>query len=198
MANVQGIVLYPSSDSENRIKNQVEGFLVRPLNLRKRVLLHSNLAIYSLPKITQKQVLALLPTITEGVSPIVAKIGKLQPVGSEYVGFSLVSPELINIHNLIVDKLAPIVRGNFNQKYLDQKLSEKELFYLRNYGYHRIKEFFQPHLTIGRYRSSRIRDKELKFAPKLNGKILFNRIGFDNSTDNSVIPATILWQKDLS
>lgn len=197
MARVQGLVLIPSAQSETRLQTKVHDFLSRPLNNRRDISLHLTLLLYHLPDAVITQVIAKLDAIPFEVPQLASDITSLEKIGDKYIGFRLTNPAFAALHEQFVTYLAPTISGHFNPKYLDQQLTPHELDYLHNYGYHRIKEFFLPHLTIGGYDNATIRDAEFAFAPHIQDSITFDKLYFDNAWENAD-PATTLWSRNLN
>ena len=101
------------------------------------------------------------------------------------------------MHQKLLLKLEPYIKEQFNHKYLNTQLLPKQLEYLHKFGYHRVFEFYTPHITIGRYESRIIRDNQMHFAPQIKGEFKFDKVYLDDCIDGSHIPADILWSKVL-
>ncbi len=194
---IQSIVYYLADNKQNELRDKLGNFVSHPANLRKRVVLHLSVVLYCLPVEKVPHLITSLTAITSGFKPLCAQVDKLEKIGPDYIGFSLQSEELQKIHETVVEELRPLVSGIYNPKYLKHNLSEKELFYLKNYGYQRIKEFYAPHLTIGKYESEEVRDIEYLSAPSISGEIVFDKLVLDECIEGSGIPANILWEKKL-
>ena len=197
MTWIQGVVLDPTPKSEEKILRQVRDFLQRSENHRGRVRMHIGLIIYCLPDEVIKQVTEKLGEIAEKLKPVTIKLEGLQKFGSKYIAFKINSEDLRQIHETVAEALSPIVKGNFNPRYLEENLLPNQEYYLKNYGYHRIKEYFEPHLTIGKYENEEIRDAEMALAPKIEGELVFDKLVVDNSEAGSPIPSVIIWEKKL-
>lgn len=194
---VNAFTLIPNEEDETRVKQQLESFYRRESNLRKNISLHVSLMLCSLSPQAKDKLLNFLNSGGFTLSKITASIGNLQPIGDSYIGFSFTSDELIEAHLKLLNAVCPFTVENFNPKYLDQNLSSKEKEYLHQYGYHRVKEFFKPHLTIGKYETTAIRDEELKIAPKLSGILTFDSLTLDEIEDGSMIPGQVIWEMKL-
>lgn len=191
------MVLDPTPESEEKILSQVRDFLKRPENRRSAVRMHIAVVIYTLPEPVVRQVTEKLEEVALKLKPVTIQLGGLQKFGNKYIAFNLVSKELIQTHEIITEALQPIVKNIFNPKYLEENLLPKQEYYLKNYGYHRIKEFFEPHLTIGKYDNETIRDAEIALAPKIEGELVFDKLVVDNSEAGSPIPSVIIWERKL-
>lgn len=194
---VNAFTLIPKEEDEERVRHQLESFYLREPNLRKNISLHVSLMLCSLSLQAKEKLLKFLNSEGFTLSKITASIGNLQPIGDNYIGFSFTSDELIKAHLKLLEAIKPFTAENFNPKYLDQNLSPEEKKYLHQYGYHRVKEFFKPHLTIGKYETTKVRDEELKIAPKLSGTLTFDSLTLDEVEDGSMIPGKILWEMKL-
>jgi len=194
---VHAFVLRMPEKEEEKIKSQIGDFYSRPANLRKKVILHLSLFVVYLDEEKIKQMLDFLSVWKPDFKAVVGTLGELEKVGENYIGFAIQSIEIQPMHETLTESIKHITAGCFDARYLKEKLTEKQRSYLDNYGYHRIKEYFQPHITIGKYVDQDTRDREFACAPKLEGKITFTHLVFDQSIVNSGIPAEVLWSMSL-
>lgn len=195
--NLNNFILIPNEEDELRLREQIGDFYKREANLRKNIRLHVGLLLCSLKPDVKPKLLEFLKNGGLKMPPVKVEIKSLVPIAIDYIGVSLESPEIINAHLRLIETVRPFTKGNFNPQYLKHNLSKREFEYLEEYGYHRIKEFFHPHLTIGNYETEEIRDREMKLAPKISGSITFDRLYLDECEDGSAIPAEILWETKL-
>jgi len=108
--------------------------------------------------------------------------------------------DIRRMQNELLDLIQPITSGEYNPKYLDCKkynLSEKEKEYLSKYGYHRIKEFFEPHFSLGVYNDRGTRDEEMKYAVVPKGEFIFDVFQLDETSDSDYSSEKILWEAKL-
>ena len=62
------------------------------------------------------------------------------------------SPEIAALSDIVVNTLNPLREDHIRDKYLDptyqKKLDKKQIDYIYQYGFWRLKEFFAPHITL--------------------------------------------------
>jgi hypothetical protein len=197
VVHVQAITLRLSPASEELFLSKAGTFCDRPQNMYRRVVRHIGLAVYCLPPAVQESVKIRLTKMQSSFFPVTVTLGPLQKIGPEYFGFAAESPNLIRLHELVTTGLKPVVAGYFNRKYLNHRLSNREKRYLYKSGYHRIKEFYHPHITLGKYATTAIRDAEFELAPRIDGRLCFTKLLFDDTVEGSAVPARILWETTL-
>lgn len=198
MQKTNAFHLIPSAADKLKLNKQLENFYTREANLRKSVRLHLGLLLCTLSAERKSALLKFLSSEKLKINPVTVRIGNLIPIAIDYLGFSLHAPEIYQTHLTLLETVEPFTAEQFNPKYLKHDLSPVELKYLHQYGYHRVKEFFKAHLTIGKYLTKEIRDSELKLAPKIEGSFIFDTLQLDESIDGSGIPAEILWETKLT
>jgi hypothetical protein len=198
---IQAVLLKMDPVSESTFRDQLGDFYLREKNLRKKVELHLSLTICALPNDRISQMISCLAKVKDELFPVLISLGQPEPLGDDYIAIQVPLYGIKNLkdfHNKLLDLIQPVTREAFNPKYLDSNLTEHELEYLHKYGYHRIKEYYHPHITIGKYENATTRDQEFKMVPKLKGEFLFNKLQLDQSIDGSGIPADILWESVLN
>lgn len=194
---VNAFTLIPNEPSKQLIIKQVESFYLRKKNLRRNVRFHLSLTLCSLKDQVKTRLVQFLSQEGLSLKQINTPIGKLLSEGTQFIVIPIESSEIRLAHLYLLDTLQPFLSENFNPDYLKANLSPQEMKYLHTYGYHRIKEFFRPHITIGKYETTEIRDEELKLAPNITGNLTFDTLQLDEVEDKSRASAKILWETKL-
>lgn len=196
MIKIHGFVLKMNPTDEKRFLQSTSSFLKRKSNLRSHFAPHITLFLCPLPKDKMGEMADLLRAKIS-FEPIVVSFGQAYAEGDRYISLPFDNGEVVKLHDNLLELIKPITKGNYNKKYLDYGLSKREKEYLEEYGYHRIKEFFKPHLTIGKYKDTKTRDEELECAPLVNGKYTFDIFEFDETdyVGNEHVANRILWNR---
>jgi 2'-5' RNA ligase len=197
MNRIQIVSLDPTQESEEQFLSQVENFINRPKNQWKNISIHISLMLYCLPEDKVGDVIDILSTISSNFKPVTIKLGKINKFGIKYINIQIFDEKLNQMHLEVVEATKPIVRGYFNQKYLGDKLLPNQLKYLKEYGYHRIKEYFDPHITIGKYDGEDIRNMEFENVPNIVGELVFDKLTIFETPSDAPFPVKILLQKTL-
>src|SRR5258706_160453 len=114
------------------------------------------------------QLIEPLKEFFDNINTIDIELGnpvKLQPFN--YIALPIISDELHKLHLNLLEYIQPYVHKQFNPKYLEHNLSKNELIHLHTYGYHRIKEYFKPHITIGKYETKQLQNEEFELVRKV-------------------------------
>lgn len=196
---IQGIVLDISSSSLKSFNDQLLKFRDNDLNTIKSFRIHLTLTMFSFTNDQEciNKIIPILEKSAEEMHPITITVGDPLPFGDDYIALEVISNSLFTTHFELVEVLKPYTKEHFNPKYLAHNLNSTEKTYLHEYGYHRIREFYHPHITIGKYSSEEIRDQQLNLAPKITGEFTFDKIYLDTCIDGSGIRSDILWEKEL-
>jgi hypothetical protein len=200
MEIVQGFVLRMNREDEKFFRSVYEPVLSNSSNKRNNVPIHLTLTIaaFRSQDIIQKAIRSLEMHKKDFFS-VPVEILSAEGVGDTYIGLSISSPEVHGLQERLLDSLHPILKGQHRQKYENAELSAHEKVYLREYGYHRVKEFFEPHITIGRYESEVIRDQQLQTVPKNQNTYMFDTLLLDESDyDHGNMVPKIFWETQLS
>lgn len=194
---VHGLVLHLDPKDEQRIKNKIKRDYKSPDNLRKNVNLHMSLTIASFDNSIVPEVVTILDTEFQAEKRVIFKFGHVKKLSDRYIALPIKSKLLHDLHNKLLDKLAVNLKNSFNPKYLDYDLGRKQEKYLYKYGYHRVKEFFDPHITIGKYKDSKIRDEHFNKKIVIDGSYQFTKLVLDEADDSFNEPTKILWETEL-
>lgn len=195
---IHGFVLKLAPSEESRLYARFKEFYERPNNLRIGVDLHLSLLICCLP---WEKVSLVTKELEEWKCDIGSvKVGFDKPTkgsSKEYIFLPIKSDQLYAAHVKLIEKLKPFLKDAFNPKYLSTDLTELQREYLHTYGYHRVREFFNPHVTIGKYENETIRDEEFQYAPSVSWSFLFDNLIFDESILDKILDYKTLWRTKL-
>lgn len=144
-----------------------------------------HLTIYSpeYPLANVRKVIVEVGKIAKGARKFELTFGNFVWVGG-YVGINFRKTEgVTGIHNKILKKLNPLREGRLREKY--PELIKKGIYppeqvkLINEYGYDKVLDFYEPHLTLGRFvndEDARKASEELKNLVKLD-KVLITKIG---------------------
>lgn len=199
MTKIHGFVLVPQKTEEERIEKDISVYSQDPDNLWKDIKPHVTLFLCSLKNNKQiNRAKQIAEKFASDLKPI--KIAYTQPqiLGDNYieVGIKNIS-EIKKYHETLLSLIQPVSQDCFNPKYLDLDLNTKQLRYLHKYGYFRVKEYFNPHMTLAKFKNAQIRNQKLNNVITLNGEYQFDKLMFDESIEGSLKPAKVLYQKNL-
>ena len=200
MSLVHGVILTMSDTATQNFKKVYAPILDRPANLRRNINIHNTLIACSLPAELEPSVLDQVKTFPWPDQPIEFQICRIYPASNHYIMGQLDAPQITQLHLQLIESIQPYLAEHFLPKYLDYELKPKQYQYLHTYGYHLVKEFFVPHVSLGKYETSKIRDQEFKQFKQLpinQHSFVFDRIRLDRGTDSQFGNYEQLWTKQL-
>ena len=174
---VTGFLLKMNLEDEDRFYSALGDFRQQPENLRSQIEPHLTLTLSPIPPVNKQNLIAVLKEKLQGHVAININFGNAQLLnGSQWLALPVNSQQVYDLHLDVIDIVKDFNDGLYMTKYLQQNINEREREYLLRYGYIRVKEFFQPHVTIGHYDNLEIAQHYLSLAPKLDGSFSFNRL----------------------
>jgi 2'-5' RNA ligase len=151
-----------------------------------------HLTIYSpeYPLTNIREVISRVNEIAKGIEKFKLLFGDFSRVDG-YVGINFrKTEEVTGIHKKILRKLNPLREGRIREKYPD--LIKKGVYppeqvkLINEYGYDKVLDFYEPHLTLGRFVNDEDATRalrELKNSVKLD-KVLITKIGVSEMGPN--------------
>ncbi len=198
IVHVQGVTLDIDKKSSLDFFKEINYVLSNSYNLWKNVDLHITLHLFSFN--TAEESMVVIPSLEKifnNLPAIKIDIGEASINDDGYIFLKVISNNLKELHLEVIEELKEFTSNKFNPKYLNTNLLPNQLEYLNKYGYHRVREYFEPHITIAKFEN---REEQLKVFEQLsefNGTLVFNKVSLGDNIDKSYTPSITLWEREL-
>lgn len=156
------IIFVPSKELSDFAVNLAEGF-----NHKDEVFRVNNtnclphISTYYAPEFPEEN----LPKVSKALKDIATDLKPIELIPekiSEFFGYIGIwfkkTPEIIKVHEEILNALNPLRDGHISKEYLEEieanKYPSTEIEYIKKYGGHLVLNAFNPHLTLGYFKTS--------------------------------------------